>query len=101
MRPRSIALIRHSRAAFMDPCRFGLSAAFPTTVRISSSSLSISFLASSALSEFSMLLIITMPRCWMSVFGWRQRRCRISSHWVVCERKRDSQQVLHFALRSL
>uniref|UniRef100_A0A3Q2VH09 Uncharacterized protein n=3 Tax=Haplochromini TaxID=319058 RepID=A0A3Q2VH09_HAPBU len=68
MRPRSIALTKHVRAASMASCLFGLSSALPTTERISSNSLSISFLARSLLSELSML----------------HNLCRISSHWEVC-----------------
>uniref|UniRef100_A0A3Q4GLC5 Uncharacterized protein n=1 Tax=Neolamprologus brichardi TaxID=32507 RepID=A0A3Q4GLC5_NEOBR len=67
MRPRSIALTKHVRAASMASCLFGLSSALPTTERISSNSLSINFLARSLLSELSM-----------------HNRCRISSHWEVC-----------------
>ncbi|EDL15685.1 mCG1050995 [Mus musculus] len=53
------------------------------TVRISSSSLSTSFLASSASAD-SRLWAMTRPRCCTDNWSCRQSRCRISSHWVVC-----------------
>lgn len=55
MRSRSIALTRQVRATSMASCLLGLSSALPITERISSISLSTSFLASSLSSEFSML----------------------------------------------
>uniref|UniRef100_A0A8C3ATS5 Secreted protein n=1 Tax=Cyclopterus lumpus TaxID=8103 RepID=A0A8C3ATS5_CYCLU len=70
MRPRSIALTRHVRAASMTSCLLGLSSALPITERISSSSLSINFLASSLSSELKGMV-------------WRHNLCRISSHCVV------------------
>uniref|UniRef100_A0A667XQ64 Uncharacterized protein n=1 Tax=Myripristis murdjan TaxID=586833 RepID=A0A667XQ64_9TELE len=90
MRPRSMALTRHVRATSMTCCLLGLSSALPITVRISSISHSISFLASSLSSELSMLKTITRPRCWMCGLSCRHSLCRISSHWVVCwENKRQ------------
>uniref|UniRef100_A0A3Q2Z3A2 Uncharacterized protein n=1 Tax=Hippocampus comes TaxID=109280 RepID=A0A3Q2Z3A2_HIPCM len=84
MRPRSIALTRHNRAASMASCLLGLSAALPITDMISSSSLSMSFLASSPSSELSMLFTVTRPRCWIIGLVCRHNLCRISSHWTVC-----------------
>uniref|UniRef100_A0A3Q3MD46 Secreted protein n=1 Tax=Mastacembelus armatus TaxID=205130 RepID=A0A3Q3MD46_9TELE len=72
MRPRSIALTRHVRAASMASCLLGLSSALPITERISSNSLSISFLARSLSSELR--------------FVWRHSLCRISSHWAKKQR---------------
>uniref|UniRef100_A0A672GY11 Uncharacterized protein n=1 Tax=Salarias fasciatus TaxID=181472 RepID=A0A672GY11_SALFA len=84
MRPRSIALTRQARAVSMGSCLLGLSAALPIIVRISSISLSISFLVSSLSSELNMLWTITRPRCWMCGLSCRHSLCRISSHWAVC-----------------
>uniref|UniRef100_A0A3P9N5A1 Uncharacterized protein n=1 Tax=Poecilia reticulata TaxID=8081 RepID=A0A3P9N5A1_POERE len=83
MRPRSMALTRHVRATSMGSCLLGLSSALAITVRISSISLSISFLANSKSSEFSMLYTTTRPRCWMLGLVWRHNLCRISSHCTV------------------
>uniref|UniRef100_A0A8C8CWT1 Uncharacterized protein n=2 Tax=Oncorhynchus TaxID=8016 RepID=A0A8C8CWT1_ONCTS len=71
MRPRSMALTRQVRATSITSCLLGLSIALPITVRISRISLSISFLASSLSSEFSMLYTITRPLCWIWGWSWR------------------------------
>uniref|UniRef100_A0A3Q4BRW2 Uncharacterized protein n=1 Tax=Mola mola TaxID=94237 RepID=A0A3Q4BRW2_MOLML len=67
----------------MASCLLGLSSALPITERISSTSLSINFLASSPLSESSMLYTITRPRC-----------C-ILGHWVE-EKTRNQMYLLFF-----
>uniref|UniRef100_A0A452GRL1 Uncharacterized protein n=1 Tax=Gopherus agassizii TaxID=38772 RepID=A0A452GRL1_9SAUR len=64
---------KHSRATLITCCFLESSACLPTSVRISSISLSTSFLASSC------------PRCCTSSFSCRQSLCKISSHWVVCK----------------
>ncbi len=98
MRPRSIALTRHVRAASMASCLFGLSSALPITERISSISLSISFLASSLSSESRMLYTITRPRCCTLGLLWRHNLCRISSHWEVCRKRAATQSMVSVLL---
>uniref|UniRef100_A0A8D0KU32 Uncharacterized protein n=1 Tax=Strix occidentalis caurina TaxID=311401 RepID=A0A8D0KU32_STROC len=57
-------------------------------VRISRSSVSTSFFASS-LSARIKLKAMTSPRCCTSMLSCKQSLCRISSHWVVFKGERD------------
>uniref|UniRef100_A0A669PAE3 Uncharacterized protein n=1 Tax=Phasianus colchicus TaxID=9054 RepID=A0A669PAE3_PHACC len=71
-----------SRAALITCCFLGSSSCLPTNVRISRSSDSTSFFASSLLALIK-LKAMTSPRCCTSMLSCKQSLCRISSHWVV------------------
>uniref|UniRef100_A0A663E3R2 Secreted protein n=1 Tax=Aquila chrysaetos chrysaetos TaxID=223781 RepID=A0A663E3R2_AQUCH len=81
-------LVRQSRATLMMCCFLGSSSCLPMYVRISRSSDSTSFFASS-LSALIKLKAMTSPRCCTSMLSCKQSLCRISSHWVVFKEERD------------
>uniref|UniRef100_A0A4W3I564 Uncharacterized protein n=1 Tax=Callorhinchus milii TaxID=7868 RepID=A0A4W3I564_CALMI len=83
-----MAFPRHSRATLIQCCRFGLFSNLLMTVRISSSSLSISSLPSS-LSATIRLLAMTSPLCRSSTLSCRHNLCKISK-WI--ERREQSNE---------
>uniref|UniRef100_A0A8B9VED3 Secreted protein n=1 Tax=Anas zonorhyncha TaxID=75864 RepID=A0A8B9VED3_9AVES len=74
--------VRQSRATLMMCCFLGSSSCLPMKVRISRSSVSTTFFASS-LSALIKLKVMTSPRCCTSMLSCKQSLCRISSHWVL------------------